>query len=287
MSKKEILIQEAKNIISSYSQRLTLRQIYYRLVAKLVIPNTVSQYKYLSSILVEARKQGKIRYDAIEDRTRSVQSNATTLYTSWRRELYYKMQDIKEISYTLPKNLFQPKVLVIGLEKQALEGIFKDCLSYHDNTILVVCRGYNSLTQVWELAERLKDDKREIHCRFFSDFDPSGLDIQRNFIEQCKDLGIVFKSFKRVALNRKQIKQYGLPYAPTKKKDSRSKSWSAGGVVELDALDPNILTKMILKTKEKFWDKSIDHRRKKLEKIMERRLKKHYKTSLINHAKSL
>jgi hypothetical protein len=119
---------------------------------------------------------------------------------------------------------------LVVLEKQALEGVFTNIIKKYPNAVLVVCRGYNSLTQIHDLSEILKNENRQVHCRFFSDFDPSGLDIQRNFIEQCKDLGIIFDSFKRIALKAKQIREYSLPFTPTKLSDSRARNWKYAGV---------------------------------------------------------
>jgi len=76
LTKKDKILKAVQNVISSYTQKLTLRQIYYRLVSKLVIKNTISQYKYLSRILEDARKDGLIPYKAIEDRTRDVNNNS-------------------------------------------------------------------------------------------------------------------------------------------------------------------------------------------------------------------
>lgn len=49
---------------------LTLRQIYYQLVSRLVIENHKNQYVRLSNILVRAREDGIIPWNVMEDRTR-------------------------------------------------------------------------------------------------------------------------------------------------------------------------------------------------------------------------
>jgi len=270
--KKQALLNETIKVINSYTQKLTLRQIYYRLVAKHIIQNEYSQYKRLSKLLVEARKKGLVPFDAMEDRTREIINNSVINYDSWRDELNHLIKWIKNPKYYLPENLYQPKINLILLEKQALEGIFRSAID--NNTILVVCKGYNSLTQLYELSELLGEDHREIHCGFFSDYDPSGIDIQRNFKEQSIELGIEFDSFKRIALTKDLIKKYALPYAPTKRKDSRAKDWEDKGVVELDALEPNVLEQMIQIFCSKNWDNEIETRKNRLKLILERRYKK-------------
>ncbi|MHA1488564.1 MAG: hypothetical protein ACTSRI_02780 [Promethearchaeota archaeon] len=285
MSKKQNILDNVKKIISSYTQKLTLRQIYYRLVAKLIIPNTKSQYKYLSAILVEARKSKAIRYDSMEDRTREVINESKCNYFNFKYDVQYELDDLKKKRYILASNLYQHKITLIVLEKQALEGIFRSALN--KNAILIVCKGYNSLTQIWDLSKILENDNRQVHCRFFSDFDPSGLDIQRNFIEQCKDLGIKFSSFRRIGLNMRQIKKYNLPFAPTKLSDSRAKNWRLPGVVELDALDPNLLESLIKKTCDENWNREIELRKDRLERVINRRFRKHFAKGLIELAEEL
>lgn len=285
MTKKDLIVREAQNVISTYTQKLTLRQIYYRLVAKLIIENKTSQYKYLSRLLVDARKSGIIGYDSMEDRTREVINNKKIEYKAWRANLKSWITYIEDPKYTLPKNLYQEKISLIVLEKQALEGIFKDAID--DNSILVVCKGYNSLTQIYDLSTILENDNREVHCTFFSDYDPSGLDIQRNFVKQCEDLGVEFESFNRVALVKEQIVKYHLPYAPTKTTDSRSKDWKDRGVVELDALEPNILVDLVKKACSKNWDENIEKQKNRLEKVLNARYRKHFAKELIELGKKL
>lgn len=279
MSKKDIVIQEVLAISSSYSQKLTLRQIYYRLVAKLVIANTINQYKYLSRILVEARKNGQVPFDLFEDRTRSVSSRINSWHTFWKDSVNDKLRDVKSAPYIWKNdNVFQDKICIIALEKEALAGIFQAKVG--NMCVLVVCRGYNSLTQVKELVDLLEGDEREKRLYFFSDFDPSGFDIQRNFIAQCEELGLEFDYIERVGLNEDQIEEHELPFAPTKMSDSRAKNWSYAGVVELDALDPHLLEDMIERCVDECYDKDLERWKSKVARIQRRRARKLYAKGL-------
>src|SRR4030042_36258 len=49
---------------------LTLRQIYYQMVGSGFIPNNVSQYAMLSQLLSQARYDGFIPWEVMEDRKR-------------------------------------------------------------------------------------------------------------------------------------------------------------------------------------------------------------------------
>jgi len=56
--------------------RLTLRQLFYQLVSKDIIPNTQREYKNLGTILSKARLAGMVDWDAVEDRVRRPEKHA-------------------------------------------------------------------------------------------------------------------------------------------------------------------------------------------------------------------
>lgn len=287
MSKRDLIIAKVKEIIRRYNlSEYTLRQLYYALVKDLIIENTISQYKALSKYLVYARKNRLISQSIIKDRTRKVDSNIATYYNSWKESVEYQIREVENPPFiSIDRKLYQDKITLIMLEKQALEGIFSNTLG--NMCILVVCRGYNSLSQLYQLKRLLKDEKREINVYSFSDFDPSGLDIERNFKEQMSELGITFNSFKRIGLTKEQIEKYNLPYAPTKTSDSRSSTWKAKGVVELDALEPPILVSMIKECVKENWNEKIEYRRRKLQTVLQRRANKLYAKQLKEIAEKL
>jgi hypothetical protein len=54
------IVPKVNAILKQYEYPLTLRQVYYRLVAAGAIKNTRSNYTSLSSILVKARERGEV-----------------------------------------------------------------------------------------------------------------------------------------------------------------------------------------------------------------------------------
>jgi hypothetical protein len=60
----------------------TLRTLFYRLVSLEVIPNTPNSYDKLSQYIVEARKEGRISWDAISDNVRYTLGNFNDDYIS-------------------------------------------------------------------------------------------------------------------------------------------------------------------------------------------------------------
>jgi len=293
--KYQYIIAMAQDIINRYDIKLTLRQLHYRIHedAKKAgqleyYPNTQSQYKSLSKYLGKGRKEGLIPWKAMEDRTREVWSDIEPHHYFWKDKVKDKLNGLADAPHIWRNSIvWQKKVTIIVLEKQALEGIFKDTVN--SNCILVVCRGYNSLTQLKEFVDLVKADQfeREFHCYFFSDFDPSGVDIQRNFKEQSEELGVEFESFNRIALTQQQIDDLSLPYAPVKAKDSRAAGWTPSGVVELDALEPDYLIQLVKNCMKENHDPKLEVLKAKVAKVQNRRAKKLYRKGLLKVAEEL
>lgn len=72
------LIDLANTIIREYQAQgfdLTLRQLYYQLVARDYIPNSDKSYKSFGEAISNGRLAGLIDWHAIIDRTRNLQGN--------------------------------------------------------------------------------------------------------------------------------------------------------------------------------------------------------------------
>ena len=66
----------AAEIVDSYTDTsVTLRQLFYRLVAAEVLPNTTTAYKTLSARTAEARREGT--FPDLIDRTRTIHRHQT------------------------------------------------------------------------------------------------------------------------------------------------------------------------------------------------------------------
>ena len=63
------LIETARNILAE-AHPMTVRQIYYQLVSRQVIKNSRGAYQAVSNALVDARCEGVIPWEWIEDRLR-------------------------------------------------------------------------------------------------------------------------------------------------------------------------------------------------------------------------
>src|SRR5689334_6430540 len=70
------LVNECDRICNEYAEKgyaLTLRQLFYQLVTRIKIANTVKEYEDLGRTVKDARYAGELDWDHIEDRVRVLQ----------------------------------------------------------------------------------------------------------------------------------------------------------------------------------------------------------------------
>ena len=235
------LLAQVQKIIDSYDFALTLRQIYYQLVAKQIIPNEQRYYKKLSNVCVTGRDEGILPEEAFADRLRAVDKPGAWL------DLNEFMQTVKR-SYNKDKWDNQPKYIEIWTEKDALRSVLTE-ITYPYDVSLMVARGQLSRTAIYETSKRYrsKNDK-ECYLYYCGDFDPSGLSIYNSIRKRLTNFGISI-NFERIALTEEQIEKYQLPSDPGKKSDPNYNKfvsiYGSDMVVELDSLPPDILRKII------------------------------------------
>ncbi|UCD44901.1 MAG: hypothetical protein JSV27_12470 [Candidatus Bathyarchaeota archaeon] len=247
----EEIVEAALEVFKQYDSALTLRQLYYRLVSKQMFPNTINSYKRLSRIMVKAREQGDVPVNCLEDRSRRILGRGDTGYASAEEFLRKRIAGLKESykEFTMPMWDDQPNFVLVSLEKDALSRLVGDIANQYSVRTFPT-RGYPSFTYVNRMAtyirNRLKDKPTVV--LYFGDFDPSGIDIERDLEERLGKYKAGDFKVRRVALTKEQIQQYSLPPMPVKRSDARSDGFleSYGDQsVELDALDPNTLKYMV------------------------------------------
>lgn len=239
------LIEQANTIIEDYQAQgysLTLRQLYYQFVSRDLIPNKVTEYKRLGSIVNDARLAGLIDWLAIEDRTRNLSSPS-----HWDSPAAIVATCAEQFQVDLWSD--QPHRVEVWIEKEALAGVFERAC----DTLRVPffsCRGYTSQSEMWGAAMRMRKWSRGGQTPIilhFGDHDPSGIDMTRDIRERLALFGADLE-VNRLALNMDQITEYDPPPNPAKETDSRfrgylreygDESW------ELDALEPSVLAGLV------------------------------------------
>jgi hypothetical protein len=251
------LIKQVNAIIEQYADlgySLTLRQVYYQMVARDIIPNNMNSYNMLGDYIANGRLAGLIDWYAIEDRTRSLRR-----LSHWRNPGEIVEGAVRSYQRDLWET--QPKYVEVWVEKDALIGIVQQVANRFDVPCFS-CRGYTSTTEMWYAGQRLmsksNDGERPVKIIHLGDHDPSGIDMTRDIedrinlftshnADQDSPSGLEF-TIDRIALNMDQIKEFNPPTNPAKNTDSRFKMYFAKfgqHCWELDAIEPTKLDNLI------------------------------------------
>lgn len=240
-------LSQINAIIEEYSKqgyRLTLRQLYYQLVSRMIVPNNTKEYAKLSTILVKGRMGGVVDWDAIEDRIRQ------PFLPYWVIDIADALNDTKR-TYRLDRQENQKNYTEVWVEKDALSGVLKRVTShYHIN--LMVNRGYSSCSAMYDAYQRFQkatDLGKECFILYLGDHDPSGLDMVHDIRQRLEDFGVEVTVIP-VALTSEQINKYNPPPNPAKFSDPRAKDYieKFGSTSwEVDALKPEILHEIVIK----------------------------------------
>ena len=252
------LIELVNRIINEYQAEgyeLTLRQVYYQLVARGYIPNSERSYKNLGNLINDGRLAGLIDWNAIVDRTRNLRRNS-----HWSNP--QSIMESAKYSYMLDRRRNQPNYVEVWVEKDALIGIVSQICQKLDVPHFS-CRGYTSQSEMWTAAMRFnqydyKESRTIIHL---GDHDPSGIDMTRDIQERLQLFGADV-DVKRVALTMEQIERFNPPPNPTKLSDARASGYiSKYGheCWELDALEPKIITSLIHNEVTALMDEDLFH----------------------------
>jgi len=225
---------------------LSLRQLYYQLVARGIIENSERSYKRTADLLNNARLAGLVDWDMITDRGRE-----TITPPSWDNPGQIVRAAAKQ--FRLDPWVNQANYIEVMVEKQALEGVLVPVCNQW-GVSFTANKGYSSSSTLYETGKRLTDQARAgkaLWILYLGDHDPSGLDMTRDITERLNLFtghGYVF--INRLALNMDQVQALNPPENPAKVTDSRYKEYLnnfGAASWELDAIEPNALANLVTK----------------------------------------
>ena len=234
-----------------YDDRLTVtvRQVYYQMVARNWVENSDSGYNKVQGQLKKLREAGLVHVDLFEDRGRSLERNAhwaspneilESAAKSYREDLWENQE-------------FRPIVLI---EKKALVGLLAEVCATLDVTYGAGA-GFSSMSFLRETAEMAMDwvdEGQQPVLLFLSDHDPSGIwmreDVRTRLARYSHGL---WSEVEDIGLTLEQIEERQLPPNPSKAEDNThfpryrelvgsdvaSHSW------ELDAIPPRELQEIV------------------------------------------
>lgn len=246
-----LLLQQIDAILKNYEAQgydLSLRQLYYQLVAANIVPNTEQSYKGIGNLVSEARLAGLVDWDMIKDRGRVMSKNS---HWTTPREII----EACGRQFQIDKWDTQSNYVEVMVEKQALEGVLEPVCRELD-VPFTANKGYSSSSSLYEAGRRMLEriqDGKEIHVIYLGDHDPSGIDMSRDVEERLRLFSEVEDrggrlDLHRVALNFDQIRKLRPPENPAKMTDSRAAGYvSRFGVSswELDAIEPRALATLV------------------------------------------
>jgi hypothetical protein len=248
------VLELAADIVAEYDTQVTLRQLFYRLVAKQVIPNLQSYYRRLSQRTAQARRDGDLP-DLSDEGSEFYPSGGDTSPADALRGTAQ--------SYRRDRTEGQPVAIYLAVEKR---GMLNQLSAWFGDLGLPILAlgGYASQSLCDEVKRDVRRQGRPAILLYAGDFDPSGEDIERDFIARTD----CWKATRRIALTPEQVSDYELAeYAPTPKElekladDPRANSFEErhGSLVqyEVDALEPTDLRYLYRTAIDEFWDRSV------------------------------
>jgi hypothetical protein len=280
------ITRNSLKIIEQYEPGvLTLRALHYQLVG-IGMTNDLPHYKKVVNAMIAARWAGTVAFETFSDLDRTMVGETRYEETTLDEGIDKGKRNIRAWMNHYNKNRWenQPNYIEVFIEKKALQGVFTDVCNKWD-VALGACKGYPSLTFLYETANRMKDaydQGKKCIILYFGDYDASGEDIPRSIQENMERLGAEVE-VKRIALLDHQVKAWKLPHAPTKPGDTRGAKWDGIGQVELDAVKPEKIVSLCNDAIEVLFDSTLYDELKDVE--AEERIE--YKKALKEYVKHL
>jgi hypothetical protein len=158
----EEVVKAALEVFEQYDTALTLRQLYYRLVSRHLIPNTINSYKRLSRLMVKARELKDVPVNCLEDRSRRILGRGDTGYASAEAFLRKRITSLRESykEFRMPMWEAQNNYVLVSLEKDALSRLVSDIANQYSVRTFPT-RGYPSFTYVQRMASYMRNRPAE------------------------------------------------------------------------------------------------------------------------------
>lgn len=247
------LIGIINEILLDYAREgydLSLRQLYYQLVSRNIVPNTERSYKNIGNLVSDARLAGYIDWGMIKDRGREMVQCA---HWSSPAEIVRACAQ----QFRIDRWANQPTYVEVMVEKQALEGVLIPVCQAWD-VPFTANKGYSSSSALYEAGRRMLmrlERGQRVVVVYLGDHDPSGIDMSRDVLERLQLFAECFEdddgpplSVNRIALNMEQIEKLRPPKNPAKLTDSRANGYIqrfGNSSWELDAIEPKKLSKLV------------------------------------------
>jgi hypothetical protein len=240
------VVEQANTIIDEYLAQdfnLTLRQLFYQFVARALLENTFKQYKRLGTIIRNARDGGLVDWNAIEDRTREV--NTHTFWTNPAGIISVAAHQYREDLWAGQRYRQE-----VWIEKEALLGVIEDICT-ELRVPYFAHRGNNSQTLQYQAGKRFAEYLKGLIplVLHLADHDPNGIDMTRDNEKRLALYARAEIEVRRIALTMKQLRRYRPPPSFINEGDTRTSGYrerfGTDECWELDALSPTVIAGLI------------------------------------------
>lgn len=237
------LLENVRQVLDTYAEQLplTLRQIFYRLVAAYGYDKTENAYESLGETLNRARRSGLIEFAAIRD---------DGVTAKWPLEFlspedFWQMANQLAEDFALTAQEGQPQYLEVWVEAAGMVPQAFDAVNPKYGVPVFSSSGFDSTTAKYDAACRFLERDRPTVVVHVGDYDASGVSLFEAVREDVtafyNDLGGGEPpEFVRAAVTPEQIGRFQLPTAAPKKRDRRS-AFTDDKTVQAEALPPNVL----------------------------------------------
>ena len=258
------VIRDVQSVLHEYRSHLplTVRQIFYRLVGQYGYDKTEQAYGRLAEYLVRARRAQMIPFSSIRDD--GTVGGGGGGYESVQDWIEVTKADAE--AYRRDRLDGQPRAIELWCEAAGMVPQLQRVASPYSVPVYST-GGFSSVTVTHEIAQRALAQRRPTVFLHVGDFDPSGESIfeamgtdAKSFVRsklysRLGDEDVLWLSrpapegapdliLKRVALTEEQVEEHGLPTAPPKASDSRSRNW-VGDTCQAEALPPDLLAGIV------------------------------------------
>jgi len=245
LGRKTLAIRDAVLELTAEYDVMTVRQVFYALTVRGVVPKTENGgYRPVQTQVLKMRREGLLPWHFIADATR------------WQRkpQTWDSVDDaLRDAQRTYRRNLWRSQGirLEVWLEKDALASIVSDVTGRWD-VPLMVSRGTSSATFLYEAAQAARSAWVEgyVATRVLAlyDHDAAGARCFRTVedgLRTYSGLGsLSWPQAELIAVTEEQISEWNLPTRPAKATDPEAHKFK-GDAVELDAIPPDKLTDLV------------------------------------------
>ncbi len=274
-------LRDALYVMVEAQQPMTVRQAFYRGVGFGLWPKTEAAYKTVCRLLAEMRGDGALPYSWIADNTRwmrkpttfdSMEAALRNAAATYRRSLWTSQDTYLEVwlekealagvgvditgpwDVALMVTRGYPSITFLHSAAETIRAtagvdlVADICRGRDDDCYATWALGYLSMhpdADEEALRRASFHQTKNVTILYVGDRDPSGDDIARNVEARLAELSGADIDFCRVAVTAAQVDDYQLPTRPTKRTDSRAKTWDGNGSVEVDAIEPDVLRDLI------------------------------------------